>query len=314
MPVRAPSPSAISRAPTYRTTFSRPCSNACHDRLPDTGAGTRAPHQALDLLRQQVDEGRPDQRLQQDEHQQGQRRRPAPPARCWPRRQADPPGCAPSRPASRRGPDGRPARPSPPPGPGSAGSAGPDGPTARDALRRAAPRKGARKPRAKPIEKFFSLPGRFRATASARRPRKTARRSHNVQHSHRFQLCLRVQVATARTRRGPERELRSQPLPGLPGQQHQRPADGRRGGDGVLGGPVLAAAVREAKSDVVSGIAGTPGGWRRRRCRRRPGQPGQRDVGDARHAEGEPDFQPADAGAAGEGSGRRTAPRPRSAR
>jgi hypothetical protein len=69
-----------------------------------------------------------------------------------------------------------------------------------------------------------------------------------------------VQVATARTNVGPNANSGPSPFRAFLATSTNALLTGAEVATGVLGGPVLAAAVREAKSDVVSGIAGTPGG------------------------------------------------------
>jgi hypothetical protein len=69
-----------------------------------------------------------------------------------------------------------------------------------------------------------------------------------------------VNVATARKNEGPEANSGPSPFRTILAGGANALLTGAEVATGVLGGPVLAAAVREAKSDVVSGIAGAPGG------------------------------------------------------
>jgi hypothetical protein len=69
-----------------------------------------------------------------------------------------------------------------------------------------------------------------------------------------------VNVATARKNEGPEANSGPSPFRTILASGTSALLTGAEVATGVLGGPVLAAAVREAKSDVVSGIAGGGGG------------------------------------------------------
>jgi hypothetical protein len=69
-----------------------------------------------------------------------------------------------------------------------------------------------------------------------------------------------VNVAQARSNEGPDANKGPSPFRTILASGTNALLTGAEVATGVLGGPVLAAAVREAKSDVVSGIAGAPGG------------------------------------------------------
>jgi hypothetical protein len=69
-----------------------------------------------------------------------------------------------------------------------------------------------------------------------------------------------VNVATTRKNEGPSANAGPSPFRAVLASGTNALLTGAEVATGVLGGPVLAAAVREAKADVVSGIAGTPGG------------------------------------------------------
>jgi hypothetical protein len=69
-----------------------------------------------------------------------------------------------------------------------------------------------------------------------------------------------VNVATSRKNEGPSANAGPSPFRAVLASGTNALLTGAEVATGVLGGPVLAAAVREAKTDVVSGIAGTPGG------------------------------------------------------
>jgi hypothetical protein len=69
-----------------------------------------------------------------------------------------------------------------------------------------------------------------------------------------------VNVAEARSNVGPDANKGPSPFATILASGANALLTGAEVATGVLGGPVLAAAVREAKSDVVSGIAGAPGG------------------------------------------------------
>jgi hypothetical protein len=69
-----------------------------------------------------------------------------------------------------------------------------------------------------------------------------------------------VNVAQARSNEGPDANRGPSPFASILAGGANALLTGAEVATGVLGGPVLAAAVREAKSEVVSGIAGAPGG------------------------------------------------------
>jgi hypothetical protein len=69
-----------------------------------------------------------------------------------------------------------------------------------------------------------------------------------------------VNVATTRKNEGPSANAGPSPFRAVLASGTNALLTGAEVATGVLGGPVLAAAVREAKADVVSGIAGAPGG------------------------------------------------------
>jgi hypothetical protein len=69
-----------------------------------------------------------------------------------------------------------------------------------------------------------------------------------------------VNVAPARSNDGPDANQSPSPFASILAGGANALLTGAEVATGVLGGPVLAAAVREAKSEVVSGIAGAPGG------------------------------------------------------
>ena len=122
-----------------------------------------------------------------------------------------------------------------------------------------------------------------------------------------------VNVATTRKNEGPAANAGPSPFRAVLAGGTNALLTGAEVATGVLGGPVLAAAVREAKADVVSGIAGTPGGAAAAPpAPRRPRWPTPGSEMAAMHAmqQGEPGVQPADARPAGEGLGRRTARSP----
>ena len=69
-----------------------------------------------------------------------------------------------------------------------------------------------------------------------------------------------VNVATTRKNEGPSANAGPSPFRAVLASGTNALLTGAEVATGVLGGPVLAAAVREAKADVVSGIAGNAGG------------------------------------------------------
>ena len=176
----------------------QPVQQRLPDRPPDAGARARC--RAPDA-RPSPTRGRrtapPPAAAASDEHQQGQRPRPAPPARRRPPRRGRP-ECAPRRHEPVAHQLHAPPAPRLPPGPGSAGPAEPgDAHSPMTRYEKRTPKGRQKAARKTHREVFFGGTGRFRRNRPAGRPRKTARRSHNVQHSHRFSSAT-VQVAQTR--------------------------------------------------------------------------------------------------------------------
>ena len=215
-----------------------------------------AAHDALDLLGQHVHERRRQHRLADDEEQQ--RRRSASTGQHDPEQHR--------RPAQSRQPGAEAIADQRAPAPGRADRQRQvqqerqrrNTPRAACRATKSAPRKGATNPRTSPTEAALPTRVRFSTQPFPRATENEARRSLNVHREHRFQHRS-VNVATSRRSRArpptpvPARSARS-------GQRHQRPADGRRGGDRRPGRTGPGRRGPPGQADVVSGIAGTPGG------------------------------------------------------